>query len=188
MPLSAKVYEETLAKIARKRYQKQPIRAEINVVDSDETISNDDIQSALCIGDKDSVQFWENNVSLFGAYDNTTHIRAFADVNGEIMESFKQSIRNNDVMREKHWLLRTNDKGETEHLFALACRFALDGPNNDIFVYAMHIESSKTVKLEERTCIWSALSDMLISRPEQYGGVPDDIHFKHLCEMDGWKS
>lgn len=187
MPLSAKVYDETLRDIAYERYQKLPIRAEINVVDADQPITEADIATALSNGNADSVQFWENNMSLFGAYDDlmlTSARRMVEYVNG--MESFKQLICNHDVLREKHWFLRNSKEGKIEQLFAVACRFALDGPNNSMFIYATHIESTKTVKLEERNRIWSMLSEKLISRPQQFVGVPDDIHFKTLCEMEGW--
>lgn len=189
MPLSAKVYDETLKQIAFERYQKRPIRAELNVVDADENINEEDVQSALSVNDADAVQFWENNILLFGAYDDVSvSTKHSHSTDCSLIESFKQAILDDDVLREKHYFVRQSSDGRPEHLFAVACRFQLDGSNNNLYMYSTHIETGKRViSLEERNQIWTVLHERLISRPQQYVGVPDDIYFKQLCEMDGWK-
>lgn len=192
MPCSAHVFDSTLCAIAKERFDKQPIRAEIGVlVDGDivcDDVRDDDVCEALANCDTASgVQFWENNMALFGSHDSCG--LADASTHAPLLSPsvFLSAIQNKDVMHEKHHGVRsTSRSGCYEHLFAIACRFQIN-VDNSMFVYASHIHSGKkTVPLATRTRIWNAVKDQLLVSPQQWVGVPPNVHFKHLCEMDGW--
>ena len=109
---------------------------------------------------------------------------------GVCIESFVEAIQNNDVLQEKHYHIRpcTTKDGYYEHLFAVACRFPLQD-DNSLYMYATHVHiGTKTVTHTKRKEIWSMVKAQLVSNPQQWLGVPDNVYFKHLCEMDGWTS
>lgn len=186
MPCSAHVFDSTLRALARERFDQQPIRAEIGVVTEGDDIGDDDVCDGLSNGDEACVQFWENNMMLFGSHDKY----GVADASSRKSLSpsaFREAIQNYDVVHEKYYGIRsTSRSGAYEHLFAIACRFQINA-DSSMFLYASHIHSDKkTVPLNVRANIWGAVKDQLLDCPQQWVGVPTDVHFKHLCEMDGW--
>lgn len=186
MPCSAQVFDNTLRAIAKERFDKQPIHAEIGVMADGDDICDDDVCDALSNCDEACVQFWESNMMLFGSH-NACALANAPSHTPLSPSTFRASIQNNDVMHEKYYGVRsTSRSGCYEHLFAIACRFQINA-DSSMFLYASHIHSDKkTVPLSTRTRIWSAVKAQLLASPQQWVGVPTDVHFKHLCKMDGW--
>lgn len=191
MPCSKQVFDRTLEQIAEERYHKHFIRTEIGVLQAEGEVLENDIREALSTPDVSGVQFWENNEMLFGSHDDKTLVQGTTRQTPMSQSSythFSQAIANNDVLKEKHYFIRdTNEIGTFEHLFAIVYRFQLD--TECVFVYASHVETTgKRVKLRRREEIWSMLNEEVRQHPKQWFGVPVDVTFKDLCEIDRWEA
>ena len=192
MPCSAPVFDHTLEQIAKERYHKHSIRTEIGVLQEEGDVNEDEIREALSTPDASGVQFWENNEVLFGSHNGTTltHGGAQNTQTDQIpfTKHFSQAIANKEVLKETYYFIRdTNVRGKFEHFFAIAYRFQLG--TECVFVYASHVETTgKRVQLCRRDEISSMLNEEVRQRPKQWFGVPVDVTFKDLCEVDGWES
>lgn len=187
MPCSVCIYDSTLRAIAKERFESNPIRAEMSVLGDGNDVCDANVRNALTNCDDACVQFWENNYSLFGSHD-VSGLKSASSQLALYPSAFHAAVHSNDVMYEKYHGVRSTSRSELqEHLFAIACRFQIN-TNNNMYLYAMHIhmDKKKHVSLTTREQIWSVVKDQLLSSPHQWMGVPNNVHFKDLCEMDGW--
>jgi hypothetical protein len=190
-------YDTTLKQIAEQRRRLTPVVSEIMVAVQDgrgtaagNRATAHEIAGSLSERTPKTAMFWEDYIDTLGLCGDVMvsnippHLATTNTVN-----SMKQAIRNDDVLKQKFHKTRPIENSTlVEHQFTVMYRFAC-GADDSMLVYGSHCMTGDAhMRVSEIEKGWRRAAHQSVHSPQYWAGVTNEVYYTHLCQIDGWAS